>query len=203
MRLLRFARNDRIACGIGFILGVGFALLAWLWPEMVSAQPEEYSDLGSLDHCQELFPVEEPGVEELIADLVEITESRKLSGPQDPVYLLVIDDLTALLPFLDERSFSRLYWLIRHGPRYRVWTLAGLAAEQANQLDGRFLSAFRTRLFGFMHNERQACLLAGDESLATSDLEKGLQFLVPYGGDWLRFWLCEPDSHDLDGDRPD
>ncbi len=166
---------------------------------VIAGQPDEYQDLNEMDHCQAILPVEDQVVVELIAGLVETVETRKHNHPQDPAMILVIDDLAALLPFLDEQTFDRLYWLIRHGPRYQVWTLATLSAEQAGQLDPRFLSAFRTRLFGYMHNERLAQQLAGDDSLATRDIEKGCQFYVPYGGEWLRFWICKVNGADPGG----
>lgn len=160
---------------------------------VIARQPDEYLDLNEMEHCQAILPVEDQAVPDLIAELVEIVDTRKRNHPQDPALILVIDDLAALLPFLDEQAYARLYWLIRHGPRYQVWTLATLAAEQADQLDPRFLSAFRTRLFGFMRNERLAQRLAGDDGIATRDIEKGRQFYVPYGGEWLRFWICKID----------
>jgi hypothetical protein len=167
--------------------------------DVIARQPDEYIDLDELEHCDAVLAVEEPAAADLISELVQIVETRKRSHPQDPAMILVIDDLAALLSFLDEESFSRLYWLIRHGPRYQVWTLATLASEQASQLDPRFLSAFRTRLFGYMHDERLAQQLASDAGIATRDLEKGRQFYVPYGGEWLRFWICRVEGSNPGG----
>jgi hypothetical protein len=72
-----------------------------------------------------------------------------------------------------------------------IWTIAALPSALAQQVEPRYLTAFRTRLFGYMRDERLACRLANDDSIAARDLEKGRQFYVPYGGDWLRFWICE------------
>jgi hypothetical protein len=161
---------------------------------LIASQPDEYQSLHNDEHCQEYLPVEDPGVNRLIAALVSVIETRKHTGPQDPALILAIDDLVALLPFLDEGAFSGLYWLIRHGPRYQVWTIATLPASQIEQIEPRFLTAFRTRLFGYMRDERVARHLANDDHVATRDLEKGRQFFVPYNGDWLRFWICEPET---------
>jgi hypothetical protein len=162
--------------------------------DVIASQPDEYLDLQKMEHCQAILPVEEQAISDLITKLVEIAETRKRNHPQDPVMILAIDDLAALLSFLDEQTYTRLYWLIRHGPRYQVWTLATLSAEQTNQLDPRFLSAFRTRLFGYMYNERLAQQLANDDSIATRDIEKGRQFYVPYSGEWLPCWICKVDG---------
>ncbi|MCC7129442.1 MAG: hypothetical protein B6D39_03835 [Anaerolineae bacterium UTCFX2] len=157
---------------------------------LIAVQPEEYAGLENQSHCRRLLPVEHPGILSLVEEMVRTAEMRKRTGPQDPTFLLVIDDLAALLPFLDEPTFSSLYWLIRHGPRYQLWTLAALPAGQVSQIEPRYLSAFRTRLFGHMQDERLARQLASSDGLSTRRLRKGQQFLVPYGGAWLRFWTC-------------
>jgi hypothetical protein len=155
---------------------------------MIADQPDEYHDLSAC--LQDVLPVEGPANGDLITNLVQTIESRKQTGPQDPTSILIIDDLPALLTFLDEKSFNELYWLIRHGPRYRVWTAAALPSSKVKQIDPRFLSAFRTRLFGFMHDERLASRLAYANHIPTRRLERSHQFLYPSNGDWLRFWVC-------------
>ena len=71
---------------------------------VIASQPEEYLDLDPLEHCQAILPVEEPAVADLIAELVDTVETRKRNHPQDPAMILVIDDLAALLSFLDEQT---------------------------------------------------------------------------------------------------
>jgi len=161
---------------------------------IIAAQPGDYSSLNPAPHFQSISPVEDPAVESLINELVTIVEARKRRGPADPAILLVIDDLASLLPLLDERAYNRLYWLIRHGPRYQVWTIASLPAPNGDQIDPRFLTAFRTKLFGYMQDERLACRLAADDSLSPRLLEQGQQFLIRYHGQWQRFWVCAPEQ---------
>jgi len=171
--------------------------------DLIASQPDEYQQFETSPYCRSILPVEDSGVDELIGHLVRLAEKRKQTGPADPAILLAIDDLASLLPFLSEDTFSSLYWLIRHGPRYMIWTIAALPSTQAQQVEPRYLTAFRTRLFGYMRDERLASQLANDDSVATRDLEKGRQFYVPYGGDWLRFWICteaDDDAVDLSSD---
>jgi len=158
--------------------------------DLIAAQPDEYQQLETSAHCRSIQPVEDSGVDELISQLVRLADKRKKTGPVDPAVILAIDGLASLLPFLSEEAFSNLYWLIRHGPRYMIWTIAALPSAQAQQVEPRYLTAFRTRLFGYMRDERLAHRMANDDSIAARDLEKGRQFYVPYGGDWLRFWIC-------------
>jgi hypothetical protein len=122
-----------------------------------------------------------------------MVEERRRSTPGDPAILLAIDGLEACLESLSEQGFARLYYLIKHGPRSRVWTIATLSADRARPVDPRVLAAFRTRLVGFIRNAERAGYVSGDSNLDTQDLENGAQFYLPYGDGWLRFWVCETD----------
>lgn len=156
---------------------------------VIASEIDAFLHLAKVEHCQEVFSSDEDVTGELIGELADIAEQRRRSRPTDPAILLVIEDLASCLENLDEQAFNRLYWLIRHGPRSRVWTLATLPMERARTVEPRFLSAFRTRLFGKSTDRRLATLLSEDEALQTSELEKG-QFYIPYGGEWLRLWAC-------------
>jgi hypothetical protein len=153
---------------------------------------DDYMNLAKVEHCQEIFSSDEDVTGELIGELAEIAEERRRNRPEDPAILLVIDDLAECLEHLDQRAFDRLYWLIRHGPRSRVWTIATLPMERARAIEARFLSAFRTRLFGKTNDRKLTALLSDDDALQTGGLENS-QFYIPYGGEWLRLWACKPE----------
>lgn len=165
---------------------------------LAALRPDEFTDLAGADHCQQLNAVREAGLDELVAELVSLAEQRRRGQQDGPAILLVIDDLTSCLEVIDEQTYNRLYWLIRHGPRSRVWTLASLCTQKANSIDPRFLSAFRTRLFGHVADRRQANALAGDQRLDTRRLESGYEFCVPYGEEWVHFWVCDPEGTEDD-----
>ena len=152
---------------------------------------DAFMPLAKAEHCQEIFSSQEDVTGELIGELADIAEQRRRQRPEDPAILLVIDDLAECLEHLDQQAFGRLYWLIRHGPRSRVWTIATLPMERAREIEPRFLSAFRTRLFGKTIDRKLAAVLSEDDDLQARGLEKG-QFYIPYGGEWLRLWACVP-----------
>ncbi len=104
--------------------------------------------------------------------------------------ILAIDGLDACLEALDEQAFARLYWLVKHGPRSRVWTVASLPSERTRHVDPRLVDAFRTRLVGFIADGEKAKYLSGDPDLDGRDLQRGAQFYVPYGDGWTKFWAC-------------
>jgi len=153
-----------------------------------------FMHLAKADHCQEIFSIDEEVTGDLIGELADLAEERRRTRPGDPAILLVIDDLAGCLEHLDQQAFSRLYWLIRHGPRSRVWTIATLSMERARTIEPRFLSAFRTRLFGRTTDRKLAALLSEDDKLRTGQLENG-QFNIPFGGEWLRLWACPTEDH--------
>jgi hypothetical protein len=156
---------------------------------VITAEIDRFMHLADVEHCQEIFSSQEEVTGELIGELADIAEQRRRERPEDPAILLVIDDLAECLEHLDQKAFDRLYWLIRHGPRSRVWTIATLPMERARAIEPRFLSAFRTRLFGRTMDRKLAATLSDDAALQVSTLEKG-QFYIPYGGEWLRLWAC-------------
>ncbi len=161
---------------------------------ILALDPAAYLDLAAADHCQEIFPVDEPVVADLITELSRLVESRRRVLPDDPAIVLFIDGLAECLRSLDQDAFERLYRLARHGPRARVWTIASLDTRQLQAIDGRFLAAFRTRLMGRIRNRRSAeALAAPGAPVDTRALGDGL-FLMPYGApdgaEWLRLWAC-------------
>jgi len=163
---------------------------------VVAGDIDAFMHLAKVEHCQEIFSSDEQVTGELIGELADIAEERRRTKPEDPTILLVIDDLAGCLDQLDQEAFSRLYWLIRHGPRSRVWTMATLPMERARAIEPRFLSAFRTRVFGRTADRKLAALLSEDNDLQTGGLVKG-QFYIPYGSEWLRLWACAPDDEKM------
>jgi hypothetical protein len=164
---------------------------------VIAADIQPFMGLAKADHCQEIFSCDESVTGDLIGELADLAEERRRTRPTDPAILLVIDDLAGCLDHLDQQAFSRLYWLIRHGPRSRVWTIATLSMERARTIEPRFLSAFRTRIIGRTADRKLAAQLSEDDNLRTGKLENG-QFNIPYGGEWLRLWTCPVDNDFID-----
>jgi hypothetical protein len=164
---------------------------------VIAREIEPFMHLAKADHCQEIFSCAEEVTGDLIGELADLAEERRRTRPADPAILLVIDDLAGCLDHLDQEAFNRLYWLIRHGPRSRVWTVATLSMERARTIEPQFLSAFRTRLFGRTADRKLVAQLSEDDKLRTAALENG-QFNIPYAGEWLRLWVCPVDNELID-----
>lgn len=159
---------------------------------LLASQPGEYQGLGELDACQVLLPADGDASGEVILELTDIAEQRRREPLSGSILLLGIDDLVTCLQAIDENTFNHLYWLIRHGPRSRVWTIATLPAGQADLVDVRFLSAFRTRLVGHIEKHEYPALLPQALADQAAALENGWQFGVAKLDGWMSFWACEP-----------
>jgi hypothetical protein len=164
---------------------------------IITDQPEAFTCFAELEHCQGVFSSDDEVSGDLICELAGMAEERRRTRPVDPAILLGIDHLAKCLEHLDQNAFDRLYWLIRHGPRSRIWVVATLPMERTRTIEARFLSAFRTRLFGNTRDRKLLKLLSEDDELQTDNLKPG-QFFIPYGGEWLRLWVCPAGDENMD-----
>ena len=150
------------------------------------------SSAGSLaslpeDIFAKVVPSGSPAASEKIQELAELTEQRHHGYQHGAVHILVLEDLAAVTADLDQYTFGRLYWLIKHGPRSRVWVFARLNAEETGNIDERLLAAFRTRLIGRIQDRGLAGYLSGDEYSPAMNLAPGDQFCALFGEEWIRF----------------
>jgi hypothetical protein len=158
---------------------------------------EKFQDLAQFGHCKRMVLIDDNSSHELgeaIRELAVVTEARRRSRPAPPDVVLAIEDLDRCLQTIDDETFAQLYWLVKHGPRSRVWTIAALDARQSRQIEPRLLAAFRTRLIGSIEDADLGQYLTGGENLQIEASVEADQFYVPYGGSWVRFWVCNPDS---------
>ena len=161
---------------------------------LVAHQPAQFSDIGHLDHCRLVMQTFDKSLASVVQELADLAEERRRERFAGPAVILAIDDLASALLSLDEFAFTLLYWLIHHGPRSRIWTLATLSTRRIDDLDLRFLAAFRSRLVGHIAEPGQVQTLSGSQDLPAWELKKGQQFYLPYEAQWLRFRICEPQS---------
>lgn len=181
---------------------------------LTAHQPAQFCDIGHLEHCRLVMQTYDRSLGPAVQELVDLAEERRAArqpGPS-PAVILAIDDLASALLNLGEQTVTLLYWLIRHGPRQRVWTLATLSTRRLADLDLRFLEAFRSRLVGHISDPDMVQMVLQSPGLSrptssrdlprrfvnpglpTWSLEKGRQFFLPFGSGWVRFRLCEPQA---------
>jgi hypothetical protein len=157
---------------------------------LVVSNPEEYTDLSHSNNYQEMHTPGDRGVDDLVQALEAAVEQRRYGTTRGPSMILAIDNLASFLQYSSDEGTRLLHTILKHGPRSRIWTLATLRSTDAEQIDERLVFAFRTRLVGKIMDPMLAAYLANDPNSGAENLISGSQFCVPFGDDWIRFWVC-------------
>lgn len=127
-----------------------------------------------------------------ISALATRIETRKKNPAPNQLIIYVIQDLFAFIASLDKDTLTTFVKVVKHGPRYQIWTIASFSPESRQMINAQILDAFRTHLLCGILDRKAASYVSGDSRLNTRKLEKGMQFYVPYGDRWLRSWICPP-----------
>lgn len=158
---------------------------------LISPDLDRFAGISYTEHCQDAAEPDSLTAADLLAELHALSEHRRRGGPEGPAIVMAIYNLAACLGAMDEASFEHLYKLTKHGPRARIWVIATLNSGDLDAIDPRLLDAFRTRVLGRTASDADTVYLAGDAWAPAGDLEAGQQFCVPFGDEWIRFWLAE------------
>jgi len=158
-----------------------------------AAQPVEYISLVEAPHLRNLVMPDEPALDHLISSLASTAEKRMHSGQALPACILVIDDLMALYRWVDENVLASFQWLLQYGPAARIWTLAAISSPDAGRMDEGLLAGFPTRLVGHIQSAQYGSYLSGSLRLDTTAIQSGTQFFVPFGEEWIPFWVVDPE----------
>jgi hypothetical protein len=145
--------------------------------------PDEWGEAHEVPHCAGIFPFYGSSAMDFLYSLSGWAHANK--GGQQSVVLL-LDDLENMEQ-VDFDARQTLRWLLLRGPARRVWPVVTVNAERTSQVEA-WLEAFRTRVFGHMHQSRPALFAQEDESVFQS-LKAGLQFALREDRDWLKFWI--------------
>ena len=158
---------------------------------IITQKPEEFQEFTRIDSCRHILPAEDYKTAKLIETLVELTDQRQKSSPGDPSIILAVDDLAHLSSMLNYEQTARLFRLVRHGPRSRIWVITCLTANRTGEVHHRLIEGFRTRLTGKTSSIRLSYEITGDDQSPAVDLEPGSQFCIPVNQDWLKFKICD------------
>jgi hypothetical protein len=156
---------------------------------MITPRLDEAPWMEENAHCLDVFAPHERASSALILDFAAVANQRRSGREAGPVMVLAIDDLAALCNQMDDKVTRYLQWLIEYGPQSGVWTVATLEAGQIRQVDRRLLPKFGTRLIGKIASPALANHLTGYPDPVAESLERGRQFCVLFGNEWIRFWI--------------
>lgn len=149
---------------------------------IITSNPHEWKDFHGHQNNAGIYSTSDENSQELLQSLVTWAHNNK---GEDQSILLLIDDLKAIIN-LGEQARQNLRWLLLRGPSRRVWSFVTLNASRAETLK-EWLEFFRTRLFGYVENSDDACLLTGDQSQPLDHLTAGTQFAMREGSKLLSF----------------
>jgi hypothetical protein len=155
---------------------------------VIAEQPAEWESLGQSPNCEGILSFNEPLTTNYLASLVDWAHSNKNA---EQYVLLLIDGLEGL--HADESLHQSLRWLLLRGPARRIWPIVTLKAARASAVN-QWLSAFRTRLCGYIAPDRDLTPLTGSaEGTSFDKLQAGSQFAMREGRFWLPFTLPATD----------
>jgi hypothetical protein len=144
----------------------------------------EWKHVKGSRNGESVLSTHDPSIAGFFNDMVGWAHSNK--GSQQ-TRVLLIDSLDSLLTHETQQD---LRWLFLRGPARGVWPIVTIDASSAVSDSFRpWLDAFRTRLFGYIHDDHAAQCLTGLSQVSFSHLMAGHQFAMREGNDWLSFWI--------------
>jgi hypothetical protein len=146
--------------------------------------PGEWESVKALPHHVGTFAVGQDRAQEFIHSLTAWAHSNRDTRHYT---LLLVDDLESLAG-MEPQAVRDFRWLLLRGPARRIWPIVTLNASRYGQVI-LWLQSFRTRIFGYIANERVAAALGGDNASVFAQLEARTQFALREKENWLRFWL--------------
>jgi energy-coupling factor transporter ATP-binding protein EcfA2 len=145
----------------------------------------EWKDAEHSRNCEEVLSTQESKATSYLHSLVEWAHSNTGEGQ---IYLLLIDHLESLIAIPETQQDLR--WLLLRGPSRRIWPLVTInSAIAVSESCQPWLNAFRTRLFGCIHDDHHTELLTAASDISFANLTAGIQFAMREGNHWLQFWL--------------
>lgn len=150
----------------------------------ITQYPDEWKKFQDNENSVGIYTTQENTTQELLQSLFTWAHNNKGDGQ---FILLLIDDLEALTK-LDLQTQQNLRWLLLRGPSRRVWPIVTINASHAHNIE-EWLAFFRTRLFGSIHEARDAQLVTGRSNEFLEQLITGSQFTMREGNNWLKFWM--------------
>ena len=152
---------------------------------IIASDLSEWKAFQHSRNCANLLSPSEPNVVSALHSLVEWAHSNKGA---EQISLLLIDHFETLLEIPETQTDLR--WLLLRGPSRRIWPIVTISSSIAvSKLFRPWLEAFRTRLFGYIHDDHEAQILTGLSNISFTNLMPGFQFVMREGNDWLPFWI--------------
>lgn len=155
----------------------------------ISAHPDHLRGLSVYPHSYRLAAVRDPEVVDIIQELVETADHRRITGSLSGSIVLFIDDLAALVSSLDEEQTNMLLWLIQNGAQARIWVFSGLNPRQSASVQPSLINSFSTWLLGYTDPLKCGPSIPHEIVQAGERLIAGAQFAAYFESKWIPFWI--------------
>jgi hypothetical protein len=159
---------------------------------VITGQPQEWNVESS--RYAAYFPTITSNYERSAGDAIlnvcDLVESRQHGKRMGACRLVIIDGFETL-PHMDFDVRLNFEWLLQEGPAYQVWPVVAVSTETA-QKNQRWMNFFRTRVAGFISNQKVGRDLSLLREVDLSTMDAGRQFAVRVGRAAYQFWM--PDS---------
>lgn len=115
---------------------------------VITSKPNDYFELLSYPHCQEILSAEDRSAGGLINDLASIAAQRRISGEGGSKTILFIDDLSSISNLLNDfRVYLNFQSLIQRGPKSGIWPIVSSTKHDVEHAKPHLVRMFRTKIF--------------------------------------------------------
>jgi hypothetical protein len=115
---------------------------------LVTPRPHEWQDASAYPNLDLIAAPYQVESNTLVTKLSETAEQRRSGRSRGPAMVLFIDNLARFLERIDRDVELFLGWLIREGPKSKVWTVATLNTQESPKINRKILASFGTKLIG-------------------------------------------------------
>ncbi len=161
---------------------------------LLADHPQQFMNLFHLPHCAMLRSTHGQRGPAAISQLYEESLQRRQRRGARPIILLGLDNLASCLSNLETHAHQHLHWLIKHGAKYAIWTVATLSTSRLKDVHVEFFNAFRTRIYGAIASRSIAAQVGGPPPNLAQKLLQGRHFALPYGEGWEMLYPLLPEA---------
>jgi hypothetical protein len=113
---------------------------------LVATRPHEWQDASVFPNLDLIAAPYQRESNTLVMKFSEIAKQRRSGRLRGPALILFIENLARFLERIDRDVELFLGWLIREGPKSKVWTVVTLDIFESPKINKKLLSSFGTKM---------------------------------------------------------
>ena len=115
---------------------------------VITDKTNDYVELFSYQHCQDILSTEDPSAGELVNKLASIAADRRTGGESGSRILLFIDDLSSFSNLLNDFGvYLNIKDLIQRGPNSGIWPIVSSSNQVVQHVKPHLARTFGTYIF--------------------------------------------------------